>query len=86
MELVYCGLIFILLLTFGACGSYIAETKNRSQMEGVVFGVLFGPLGLIIVACLPTLTPRFDTPTTYRVDVGPKRDEPLGIFYFGDRP
>jgi hypothetical protein len=36
-------------------GAYTANEKGRSLGEGAVFGVLFGPLGLLIVACLPTV-------------------------------
>ncbi|MGO9471412.1 MAG: hypothetical protein ACLQIB_06975 [Isosphaeraceae bacterium] len=35
-------------------GCYVAYEKGRSQMEGFILGLLFGPLGLLIVACLPT--------------------------------
>lgn len=35
-------------------GNYIAKQKNRSTTEGVLFGLIGGILGLIIVALLPT--------------------------------
>ena len=37
----------------GACGSYVAEKRGRSQAEGFILGFLFGIIGLIIVAFLP---------------------------------
>jgi len=45
--LVYCAI---------CCGlaAYIAAEKNRPDWEPWVFGFLFGPLGILIVACLPT--------------------------------
>ena len=43
----FCGLLF---------GQYVADQKGRSALEGFLFGFLLGPLGLIIVACLPTMT------------------------------
>ncbi len=45
--------ILYLFLT-ALLGFYVAYQKGRSQMEGFIFGLLFGPLGLLIVACLPT--------------------------------
>lgn len=38
---------------FGALGSYIADQKGRSTVEGTLFGVFLGPIGLLIVAALP---------------------------------
>ncbi len=35
------------------CGCYVAEQKSRSLNEGFWFALLFGPLGVLIVACLP---------------------------------
>jgi len=48
------------LLLCAVCGIYVATEKNRSQNEGFLFGLLFGPLGLIVVACLPIGTARED--------------------------
>jgi hypothetical protein len=36
-------------------GYYVAEQKGRAPFEGMAFSVLLGPIGMIIVACLPTL-------------------------------
>ena len=35
-------------------GNYIAKQKNRSTTEGVLFGLIGGILGLIIVVLLPS--------------------------------
>ena len=34
-------------------GLYVADVKNRSPAEGFWFPLLFGPIGVLIVACLP---------------------------------
>ncbi len=36
-------------------GGYIASEKGRKPGEGVLFALFFGPLGLIIAACMPTV-------------------------------
>ena len=40
---------------FGALGSWIAKERHRDQGEGFVLGFLFGPLGVIVEAILPTV-------------------------------
>ena len=50
------GAILLLLVT--ACGWYVAIQKGRHPVEGIIFGFLMGPLGLILVACLPTQEPE----------------------------
>jgi len=47
--------IGIYLAIVGEVGSYIAEQKGRSVGGGFLFGFFFGPLGLVIEACVPTL-------------------------------
>lgn len=39
----------------GFTGVYIATQKGRSQGEGMFFGLLFGPLGLVVAASLPNV-------------------------------
>ena len=34
-------------------GGYVAVEKHRHVGEGIAFALLFGPLGLLVVACLP---------------------------------
>ena len=41
---------------FGILGSWIASQKGRSSGEGFVLGFLFGPIGALIEAVLPTIT------------------------------
>jgi hypothetical protein len=54
--------VFVLLLVvgvvfvFGALGSWIAMQKNRDNSEGFALGCIFGPLGVLIEALLPTLS------------------------------
>jgi hypothetical protein len=48
------------LCIFGALGSYIASQKNRSGSEGFILGFLFGPLGVIVEACMPVGTAAED--------------------------
>ena len=47
------GGIFYLLVT-GIAGSYVSFEKGRSGWEGFLFGVFFGPIGLVVAACMPT--------------------------------
>jgi|TARA_B100000965_G_scaffold343415_1_gene313101 uncharacterized membrane protein YeaQ/YmgE (transglycosylase-associated protein family) len=37
----------------GALGSYIAEKRGRSHIEGFILGFLFGVIGLLIESFLP---------------------------------
>jgi hypothetical protein len=38
---------------FGGGGAYIAKQKHRESVEGFIMG-LFGPIGLLIAALMPT--------------------------------
>lgn len=40
----------------GGLGIHVAHEKGRPATEGFMFGVLLGPLGVIVVALLPTLS------------------------------
>lgn len=40
---------------FCGAGAYISTEKGRNPAEGVVLGLLFGPIGLIVAAVLPTV-------------------------------
>lgn len=56
-------LFFVILwCIFGLFGAYVAAQKNRAGMEGLILGFLFGPLGVLIVALLPTREPREAAP------------------------
>lgn len=42
----------------GSC--YVAAKKRRPIFEGFVFGLFFGPLGMLTIAGLPEGDPRGD--------------------------
>jgi hypothetical protein len=51
--------VFLVALVVGAgvfavLGAYISNEKNREPGEGVILGLLFGPLGCLIAAILPS--------------------------------
>jgi hypothetical protein len=49
--------LFILLGSCLVCAvarASVAKEKNRDAVEGVLFGALFGPIGILITALLPT--------------------------------
>ncbi len=46
------GIVY--LLVCAVCGWSIAIEKGRSEWEGFFYGTLFGPIGILIEACLPT--------------------------------
>jgi hypothetical protein len=45
----------ILFGAFGAFGAWVSSQKNRDSSEGFLLGFLFGPLGVLIAALVPTL-------------------------------
>ncbi len=49
--------LLILLVSCVACavaGASVAKEKGREPLEGVIFGALFGPIGIVVTALLPT--------------------------------
>jgi hypothetical protein len=50
--MIFLALGFILWAASIFAGDYVARSKNRSGQEGAIFGMLFGPVGVLIVACL----------------------------------
>ena len=56
--LLFVPLLFVVAIFWCApwsiAGAYVARAKHRSTAEGITFAILLGPLGLIVVACLPT--------------------------------
>ena len=45
------------LIILGILGAWVSAQKNRDGLEGFLLGCLFGPLGVLIAALLPTLPP-----------------------------
>jgi hypothetical protein len=43
---------------FGLLGAYVADQKGRGKTEGFWLGLLFGPLGVLVVALLPAIRSR----------------------------
>jgi uncharacterized membrane protein YeaQ/YmgE (transglycosylase-associated protein family) len=52
MDLLLIALL--VAIVFGLLGGYIAGQKGREPVEGVLLGFLFGPIGAVVVALLPT--------------------------------
>ncbi len=52
MELI---VAIVVAVIFGLIGRYVAKEKNRSDAEGFIGGFFLGPIGIIIVALMPTL-------------------------------
>jgi hypothetical protein len=50
------------VLVCGTFGAYVAGQKGRGRLEGFMFGFLLGPLGVVAVACLPTIESRLPNP------------------------
>jgi hypothetical protein len=45
----------VYLLVCGGFGAYAAHQKGRSRVEGFVFGLFLGPIGVVAVGTMPTL-------------------------------
>jgi hypothetical protein len=43
------------LLVCGGFGAYVAVEKGRSGLEGFLFGLILGPIGVVAVGTLPTV-------------------------------
>lgn len=41
------------VVAFGALGGYVSVQVDRDPAEGLILGVLFGPLGVLVAALLP---------------------------------
>ncbi len=44
---------WIYAIICGGFGSYVSNVNGRSGLEGFVFGLLLGPVGVVAAACLP---------------------------------
>jgi len=42
-------------IVMGALGAWAAMMKNRSPIEGLMLGILFGPFGVLITALMPNM-------------------------------
>jgi len=68
-------MVFAVLLTIGYIGGCctlaisIAAEKHRPEWEPWVYALMFGPLGVLIVACLPERDPK---PAPALKPIGPK--------------
>jgi hypothetical protein len=51
----------ILAVAMGGLGAWIASQKQRDPSEGFILGLLFGPLGCLIEALLPSRNRGFGT-------------------------
>src|SRR4051812_44233882 len=49
--------VLVLAIIFGGLGAWIAGQKGRAGGEGFALGLIFGPLGVLITALLPTVAP-----------------------------
>jgi hypothetical protein len=80
----YVLLAWLVISIFGLAGGYVAHQKHRPMTEGVILALFFGPFGLIVEACLPTLErmPAQRVPTqqptmlTQALDVALGRNDP----------
>jgi hypothetical protein len=69
-SMVVVGLI-VYILVCACAGSYVAAQKGRPLFEGLIFGLLFGPIGLVVEACLPDMGSVDD-----EEDIASEEDEP----------
>lgn len=51
-------LAIIVITSLGALGVWVAAQKGRAPLEGLILGVLFGPLGVIVEGLLPVGMPE----------------------------
>jgi hypothetical protein len=58
-------------------GYYVAGVKGRGRAEGVLFGALLGPLGILVVALLPE--GPGDAPPKRQPDIARDRDDVEGF-------
>jgi hypothetical protein len=52
MGAFFAACLLALLVSSGA-GAYVATQKRRPAAEGFLFGLILGPVGVLVVACLP---------------------------------
>lgn len=62
------------LVAFGALGGYVSVQVDRDAAEGLILGVLFGPLGVIVAALLPPDKHEDENPVV-SISVDPEQAE-----------
>ena len=55
--------LLIVAVIFACFGGYVANQKGRDVGEGIMLGLLFGPLGVVVVALLPSKAKSAQDPT-----------------------
>lgn len=50
--------VILWLAVFGGLGHYVAVQKGRESSEGIAFGAIGGPIGVMLLALLPTKDSR----------------------------
>ena len=72
----YVLLFAVMWAPFSGLGAFIASAKSRPVREGLLIGLLFGPLGCLIEALLPTgVATRGASPA--RPEKGSAIDDPM---------
>jgi hypothetical protein len=70
-----------LCAVMGIVGRYIAAEKGRPSTEGLLFGLLLGPFGVLIEALLPTVAAPTTKKRALRLNRSgwqpPKEDDPV---------
>ncbi len=66
----------ILGCLMGGLGWWIAKQRHRPELEGLLLGFVFGPLGAVIEALLPLGDPTAKPASVFRPS--PPRDPPRG--------
>jgi hypothetical protein len=86
--------VLLIWTTCALLGAYVAAQKNRPVVEGAILGALFGPLGCLIAAVLPTIakaparrrhfTPARPSPWAAPPETDPEED--AAAVYLADLP
>lgn len=75
MEYILIALVVSSIIC-GGLGCYVSTEKNRPGGEGLLLGILFGLIGVIIAALLPTLEQPFQSKEKSKqpINGGKRRD------------
>lgn len=81
-TVVYVGVAVLLMsLHFAGLGVWVAQQKGRSLREGALLGLLYGPVGVIVLAVLPTGCGA--TPSPQTMSPGGAASDPPWLDEFG---